>query len=63
MFSVVCRTNENAALNWAYVAERYATRPEAEECARDVRLTGYSAVVLITRYVHAMGLPNAVLMS
>jgi len=63
MFSVVCRTNENATLNWAYVAERYATRPEAEECARVVRLMGYSALVFLTRYVRAMGLPHTVLMS
>jgi hypothetical protein len=63
MFSVVCRTDENATLRWAYVAERYPTRLEAEESARVVRLMGYSALVFLTRYVRAMGLPKAALIS
>ena len=63
MFSVICRTDESASLDWAYVAERYPTRSEAEESARAARLMGYSALVFLTRYVRAMGLPHTVLMS
>ena len=63
MFSVICRTGGTADFKWAYVAERYATRSEAEECALRTRLMGYSALVFITRYIRAIGLPDTFSMS
>lgn len=63
MFSVICRTDGTASFKWEYVAKRYATRSEAEKCAELARLTGHPALVFITRYIRAMGLPDAFPMS
>lgn len=63
MFSVICRTGGTANFKWTYVAKRYTTRSEAEQCAELTRLTGHPALVFGTRYIRALGLPDIFPMS